>query len=146
MNVKNVEKENGTAKVTVEIAKDEFEVALGKAYAKAKKKIAIPGFRKGHAPRKIVEAMYGANVFYEDAVEEIFPDIYTAAVVDQKLKAVGQPSIVNMDTPEEGGVVVTVSTALYPEVTLGQYKGIEVPTAEAAVTDAEIDGEIDRDV
>ena len=120
MNVKNVEKENSKAKVTVEIGKDEFETALTKAYLKVKKNIQVPGFRKGKAPRKIVEAMYGANVFYEDAVEEIFPDIYTAAVVDQKIKAVGQPSVVDMETPEEGGVVLTVSTELYPEVKLGQ--------------------------
>ena len=144
MNVKNVEKENGKAKITVEIGKEEFEAALTKAYLKVKKSIQVPGFRKGKAPRKIVEAMYGAQVFYEDAIEEIFPDIYTAAVVDQQLKAVGQPSIANMETPEEGGVVLTVATELYPEVTLGQYKGLEVPKAEATVTDEEVEAEVDR--
>lgn len=144
MNVKNVEKENGKAKITVEIGKEEFEAALTKAYLKVKKSIQVPGFRKGKAPRKIVEAMYGAQVFYEDAIEEIFPDIYTAAVVDQQIKAVGQPSIANMETPEEGGVVLTVATELYPEVTLGQYKGLEVPKAEATVTDEEVEAEIDR--
>ena len=144
MNVKNVEKENSKAKVTVEIGKDEFETALTKAYLKVKKNIQVPGFRKGKAPRRIVEAMYGANVFYEDAVEEIFPDIYTAAVVDQKIKAVGQPSVVDMETPEEGGVVLTVSTELYPEVKLGQYKGLEVPKAEATVTDEEVEADVDR--
>ena len=144
MNVKNVEKENGKAKITVEIGKEEFEAALTKAYLKVKKSIQVPGFRKGKAPRKIVEAMYGAQVFYEDAIEEIFPDIYTAAVVDQQIKAVGQPSIANMETPEEGGVVLTVATELYPEVTLGQYKGLEVPKAEATVTDEEVEAEVDR--
>ena len=144
MNVKNVEKENGKAKITVEIGKEEFEAALTKAYLKVKKSIQVPGFRKGKAPRKIVEAMYGAQVFYEDAIEEIFPDIYTAAVVDQQLKAVGQPSIANMETPEEGGVVLTVVTELYPEVTLGQYKGLEVPKAEATVSDKEVEAEVDR--
>ena len=144
MNVKNVEKENGKAKITVEIGKEEFEAALTKAYLKVKKSIQVPGFRKGKAPRKIVEAMYGAQVFYEDAIEEIFPDIYTAAVVDQQLKAVGQPSIANMETPEEGGVVLTVATELYPEVTLGQYKGLEVPKAEATVSDEEVEAEVDR--
>ena len=144
MNVKNVEKENGKAKITVEIGKEEFEAALTKAYLKVKKSIQVPGFRKGKAPRKIVEAMYGAQVFYEDAIEEIFPDIYTAAVVDQQLKAVGQPSIADMETPEEGGVVLTVVTELYPEVTLGQYKGLEVPKAEATVSDEEVEAEVDR--
>jgi len=144
MNVKNVEKENGKALVTVEIGKEEFDAALTKAYLKIKKDIMIPGFRKGKAPRKMVEAMYGAQVFYEDAVEEIFPDIYTAAIIDQKLKAVGQPSITNMECPEEGGVVLTLSTELYPEVTLGQYKGIEVPKAEATVTDEEVAADLER--
>ena len=144
MNVKNVEKENGKAQITVEIGKEEFDAALTKAYLKVKKDIQVPGFRKGKAPRKIVEAMYGAQVFYEDAIEEIFPDIYTAAVVDQKIKAVGQPSISNMETPAEGGVVLTVATELYPEVTLGQYKGLEVPKAEATVSDEEVEAEVDR--
>ena len=91
MNVKSVEKENGKAKVVVEIDKPEFEQALNKAYAKCRKDIMLPGFRKGKAPRKMVESMYGATVFYEDAVNEIFPEIYTTAIVDQQLKAVGSP-------------------------------------------------------
>ncbi|MFR5762280.1 MAG: trigger factor family protein [Oscillospiraceae bacterium] len=122
MNVKNVEKENGAAKVTIEIARDEFQTALDKAYAKIRKDIMIPGFRKGKAPRKFVERMYGSQVFYEDAVNEIFPEIYEAAIVKQELKAVGQPSVTDMQTPEDGSVVLTVSTELYPEVTLGEYK------------------------
>ena len=107
MNVKSVEKENGKAKVVVEIDKPEFEQALNKAYAKCRKDIMLPGFRKGKAPRKMVESMYGATVFYEDAVNEIFPEIYTTAIVDQQLKAVGSPSVSNMDTPDEGGVFPT---------------------------------------
>ena len=121
MNVKNVEKENGSAKVTVEIAKDEFQTALDKAYAKIRKDIMIPGFRKGKAPRKFVERMYGSQVFYEDAVNEIFPDIY-----------------------EDGSVVLTVSTELYPEVTLGEYKGIEVPKETVSISKAEVDAELAR--
>ena len=144
MNVKSVEKENGKAKVVVEIDKPEFEQALNKAYAKCRKDIMLPGFRKGKAPRKMVESMYGATVFYEDAVNEIFPEIYTTAIVDQQLKAVGSPSVSNMDTPEEGGVVLTIETELYPEVTLGQYKGIEVPRREAKVEDSEVDAELNR--
>ena len=116
MNVKSVENEKGSAKIVVEIGKPEFEAALTKAYAKCKKNIMIPGFRKGKAPRKMVEAMYGATVFYEDAVNEIFPEIYVKAVVEQKLKAVGTPSVADMDTDENGNVVLTVVTELYPEV------------------------------
>ena len=144
MNVKSVEKENGKAKVVVEIDKAEFEQALNKAYAKCRKDIMLPGFRKGKAPRKMVESMYGATVFYEDAVNEIFPDIYTKAIVEQELKAVGSPSVSNMDTPDEGGVVLTIETELYPEVTLGQYKGIEVPKREVKVEESEVDAEVNR--
>ena len=144
MNVKNVEKENGSAKVTVEIAKDEFQTALDKAYAKIRKDIMIPGFRKGKAPRKFVERMYGSQVFYEDAVNEIFPEIYEAAIVKQELKAVGQPSVTDMQTPEDGSVVLTVSTELYPEVTLGEYKGIEVPKETVSISKAEVDAELGR--
>ena len=144
MNVKSVEKENGKAKVVVEIDKPEFEQALNKAYAKCRKDIMLPGFRKGKAPRKMVESMYGATVFYEDAVNEIFPEIYTTAIVDQQLKAVGSPSVSNMDTPDEGGVVLTIETELYPEVTLGQYKGIEVPKREVKVEESEVDAEVKR--
>ena len=144
MNVKSVEKENGKAKIVLEIEKAEFEDALNKAYAKCRKDIMLPGFRKGKAPRKMVESMYGATVFYEDAVNEIFPDIYTKAIVEQELKAVGAPSVSNMDTPAEGGVVLTIETELYPEVTLGQYKGLEVPKREVKVEDSEVDAELSR--
>ena len=144
MNVKSVEKENGKAKVVVEIDKAEFEQALNKAYAKCRKDIMLPGFRKGKAPRKMVESMYGATVFYEDAVNEIFPDIYTKAIVEQELKAVGSPSVSNMDTPDEGGVVLTIEPELYPEVTLGQYKGLEVPKREVKVEESEVDAEVNR--
>ena len=144
MNVKSVEKENGNAKIAIEIEKAEFEVALNKAYAKCRKNIMIPGFRKGKAPRKMVESMYGPTVFYEDAVNEIFPEIYEKAVTEQGLKAVGAPSVVDMDTTEEGNVALTVSTALYPEVTLGEYKGIEVPKETVSISKAEVDAELGR--
>ena len=144
MNVKKTEQEKNSAKIVIEIEKQEFEAALNKAYNKCKKDIAVPGFRKGKAPRKVIEGMYGAKVFYEDAVNEIFPEIYEAAVVEQKLKAVGGPSVVDMDETEDGAVVLTIETALYPEVTLGDYKGIEVPKADVKVTDEDVEAEIDR--
>ncbi len=144
MNVKSAEKANGNAKVVIEIEKQEFEAALNKAYNKCKKDIFVPGFRKGKAPRKVVEGMYGAKVFYEDAVNEIFPEIYAKAVTEQKLKAVGEPSVSALDTDEAGNVLLTVETALYPEVTLGDYKGIEVPKTEVAVTDEDVEADVDR--
>ena len=135
MNVKSVEKENGNAKIVIAIAKDTFENGLNKAYLKNRKHIAIPGFRKGKAPRKVIEGMYGAEVFFEDAINELFPEIYEKAVVEQKLNAVGMPSVADLNKEEDGTVVLTIETALYPEVTLGQYKGLEVPKAEVNVTD-----------
>ena len=143
MNVKSVQKENGNAKLVVEIDKELFESGLNKAYQKNKKNILVPGVRKGKAPRKVIEGMYGATVFYEDAVNEIFPEVYSQAVSEQQLKAVGMPSVTDLDV-QDGTVTLTVETALYPEVTLGQYKGLEVPKAEAKVTDEEVDAEIGR--
>jgi len=142
MNVKSTEQANNIAKIVIEVEKAEFEVALNKAYNKVKKDIAVPGFRKGKAPRKVIEGMYGAQVFYEDAVNETFPEIYTKAVIEQHIKAVGAPSVADMEIPAEGGIILTLETAVYPEVTLGQYKGIEVPKAAVSVTDADIDTEI----
>ena len=144
MNVKSVEKEATRATVVVEIGKSELEPSLNKAFLKYRKNISIPGFRKGKAPRAIVEAAYGKHVFYEDAIEEIFPELYKQYVLTQDMKPVGKPEITDMKIGEDDGVTLTVATDLYPEVTLGQYKGLEVEKAEANVTSDEIDAEIDR--
>ena len=144
MNVKNTEKAAGKGKIIVEVEKAEFDAALTKAYNKSRKDIFVPGFRKGKAPRKVVEGMYGAKVFYEDAVNEIFPEVYEKAIVAQEIKAVGTPYVSNLEDGEDGGVVLTVETDLYPEVTLGDYKGLEVPKSEVNVTDEEVEAEIDR--
>ena len=144
MNVKSVEKETTRATVVVEISKSELEPSLNKAFLKYRKNITIPGFRKGKAPRAIVEAAYGKHVFYEDAIEEIFPELYKEYVLTQDMKPVGKPSITDMQIGEDDGVTLTVATDLYPEVTLGQYKGLEVEKAEANVTSDEVDAEIDR--
>lgn len=144
MNVKNTEKAAGKATIVIEVEKAEFDAALTKAYNKSRKDIYVPGFRKGKAPRKVVEGMYGAKVFYEDAVNEIYPDLYEKAIVEQALKAVGTAYISKLDDGENGGVVITMETDLYPEVTLGDYKGLEVPKSEVNVTDEEVEAEIDR--
>lgn len=144
MNVKNIEKEGAKAKITLEIERDLMDAGANKAYLKARKEIQLPGFRKGKAPRKLIESIYGAHVFYEDGLEEIFPQVYQFAVVEQELKAVGRPSLLNMDIAEDGSATIVLETDLYPEVTLGQYKGLEVEKVEPTVTDDEVEAELDR--
>ena len=144
MNVKNIEKESSKAKITVEIERDLMDSGANQAYLKARKDIQLPGFRKGKAPRKLIESIYGAHVFYEDGLEEIFPQVYQFAVVEQELKAVGRPSLTSMDIAEDGSVTIVLETELYPEVTLGQYRGLEVEKVEPSVTDEEVEAELDR--
>ena len=144
MNVKSIERNGNQATIVVEIDKELMESGVQKAYMKARKSIMIPGFRKGKAPRKMIEAMYGAHVFYEDGLEEIFPEVYEYAVVKQDVKAIGRPSLTDMDINEENIVTLTLTTDVYPEVTLGEYKGIEVEKAEAVVTDEQVQAELDR--
>ena len=144
MTIKNIEKNGNKATVVVEIDKELMEKGVNAAYLKARKQIALPGFRKGKAPRKMIEKMYGSYVFYEDGLEEIFPEIYEGAIASQDLKAIGRPSLENMDISEDGIVTLTLSTETYPEVTLGDYKGLEIEKAEAVVTDEQVAAELDR--
>lgn len=144
MNVKSVEKETSKATVTVELTKAELEPSVNKAYLKYRKDIAIPGFRKGKAPRVVIEAAYGKHVFFEDAIEEMFPQIYQEAVMTQDMKPVGRPSVSDMNIADDDSVTLTIVTDLYPAVTLGQYKGIEVEKVNAEVKESEVDAEIDR--
>lgn len=144
MNVKSVEKNGNQATIVVEIDKELMESGINKAYMKARKNIVIPGFRKGKAPRKMIETMYGAHVFYEDGLEEIFPQVYEFAVVGQDVKAVGRPSLTDMNIGEDNIVTLTLTTETYPEVTLGDYKGLEVEKAEATVTNEQVQDELDR--
>ena len=144
MNVKSVEKKGNQATIVVEIDKELMESGVNKAYMKARKSIMIPGFRKGKAPRKMIESMYGAHVFYEDGLEEIFPEVYDFAVIKQDVKAVGRPSLTDMQISEDNIVTITLTTDVYPEVTLGEYKGLEVEKAAAEVSDAQVQAELDR--
>ena len=145
MNVKSIERNGNQATFVIEIDKDLMESGVNKAYLKARKQIMIPGFRKGKAPRKMIEAMYGAHVFYEDGLEEIFPEVYTETIAKaEDVKAIGRPSLTDMDIAEDNTVTITVTTDVYPEVTLGDYKGLEVEKAEATVTDEQVQAELDR--
>ena len=144
MIVKSTEKNGNQATVVVEIDKELMESGVNKAYMKARKSIMIPGFRKGKAPRKMIESMYGAHVFYEDGLEEIFPQIYDFAIASQDFKAIGRPTLKDMQIGDDNIVTLTLTTEVYPEVTLGQYKGLEVEKAEAEVSDAQVQAELDR--
>ena len=144
MNVKSVERNGNQATVVVEIDKELMESGVNKAYLKARKNIMIPGFRKGKAPRKMIESMYGAHVFYEDGLEEIFPQVYEFAVIGQELKAVGRPSLTDMQISDDNIVTLTLTTDVYPEVTLGDYKGLEVEKADVTITDEQVQAELDR--
>ena len=144
MQVKNIEKKGNQATVVVEIDHELMESGVNKAYMKARKNIMVPGFRKGKAPRKMIEALYGAHVFYEDGLEEIFGEVYDFAIAKQDFKAIGRPSLTDMQIADDNTVTLTLTTDVYPEVTLGQYKGVEVEKGEATVTDAQIQAELDN--
>ena len=145
MKVNSVEKNGNNATVVVEIDKELMESGINKAYLKARKNIMVPGFRKGKASRKMIESMYGAHVFYEDGLEEIFPEVYDFSVAKQEgLKAIGRPNLTDMKINDDGTVTLTLTTEVYPEVTLGQYKGLEVEKAEATVTDEQVEAELNR--
>jgi len=144
MIVKSVEKENGRAKLELEIERDQFESALDQVYRRNRSRIMVPGFRKGKAPRRVIEGMYGAGVFYEEAVDGLFPEIYEKALNENKIKAVGRPSLTSMERSGDGGMVLSIETELYPEVKLGQYLGLEVPKPESDVKDEEVEAELQR--
>ena len=144
MQVKNIEKKGNQATVVVEIDHELMESGVNKAYMKARKNIMVPGFRKGKAPRKMIEALYGAHVFYEDGLQEIFGEVYDFAIAKQDFKAIGRPSLTDMQIADDNTVTLTLTTDVYPEVTLGQYKSVEVEKGEATVTDAQIQAELDN--
>ena len=143
MEVKNLEKrENSAVAVTVTISPEEFDKALTAAYKKTKNSIYIPGFRKGKAPRTIIEKMYGEGVFYDDAINELAPEAYMYAVKEKELKVVAAPSLENANVTDDKALELTIIAVVYPEVTLGQYKGLEAVRKEAKVEDYEIEAEI----
>ena len=142
MTVKSCEKlEKSRVALTIETSAEEFEAAVNKAYLKMRGKINVPGFRVGKAPRKIIEKMYGAEVFYEEAVNIILPDAYEAAVKEQELDVVGYPEV-ELESCTKDGVVFKCTVAVYPEVKLGQYKGLEAPKAEVKVAAADVNARL----
>ena len=144
MSVQVEKLEKSMAKLTIEASAEDFEAAIDKAYKKNRSKIAMPGFRKGKAPRKMIEKMYGAGIFYEDAANAIIPDAYADAAKESGLEIVAQPEIDVVQIESGKPFIFTATVAVKPEVTLGEYKGIEVEKKTAEVTDEDINAEIDR--
>ncbi len=142
MNVKSVEKqEKSTVELVIEIGAEEFEAAVQKVYLKQRGKIMVPGFRKGKAPRKIIEGMYGSGVFYEDAINEVYPQAYADAVEQEKLDAVAWPKVEVVSVGKEGLTFKALVT-VRPEVKLGEYKGLTAEKNEVTITDEDIDNEL----
>ncbi len=142
MNVKSAEKkENSTVELVIEVSAEAFDAAVEKAYRKNKGNISVPGFRKGKAPRKIIESMYGASVFYEEAVDEVYPTAYAEAVAEQGLDVVAYPSVEIVSVGPEGLTFKAIVT-VKPEVKLGEYKGVTAPKAEVEITEKDIEREL----
>ncbi|MET0016784.1 trigger factor [Oscillibacter sp.] len=140
MNVKNCEnQEKSTVALTVEVSAEEFEAAIVKAYQKMRRKINVPGFRPGKAPRKIIEGMYGAEVFFEEAVNIAMPDAYEAAVAEKGLNVVGYPQVELEGEVTKEGFTFKAVVPVYPEVKLGEYKGLKAPKAAVKVAAADVD-------
>ena len=142
MKVTSVEKkEKSTVELTIQVEADAFEAAVQKAYEKERKNIGVPGFRKGKAPRKIIEGMYGSGVFYEDAINDLYPEAYAQAIEQEKLDAVAWPKVEIVDVGKEGLTFKALVT-VRPEVKLGEYKGLTAEKAEVAISDEDVDNEL----
>ena len=145
MNVQNIEKkENNTASFQAVVEAADFEKAVEQVYRRNKKDLYIPGFRKGKAPRAVIEGMYGKEIFFEEAVEDLADPTFQAALADTELRMVGRPTIENVDISEEKVLTYTFGITLYPEVKVGQYKGIEVKKPDAAFDEAEVEKEMEQ--
>ncbi|MCF2664253.1 trigger factor [Oscillibacter valericigenes] len=139
MSLKSCEKiEKSQVVLTIEVGSAEFEAAIEKAYQKMRKKINVPGFRPGKAPRKVIEGMYGAEVFFEEAINIAFPEAYEAAVKEKELQVVGYPAVEMVGECTKEGFTFTATTPVYPEVTLGEYKGLTAEKDEVKVGAADV--------
>jgi len=143
MSVKSCEKlEKNEVALTIEVGAEAFEAAVEKAYHQKRKTIRVPGFRPGKAPRQLIEKMYGAEVFYADAIDNVWFDAYKDAVTEEKLEVVGDPKVEMIGDVTKEGFTFKATVPVYPEVTLGEYKGLKAPKAEVEVTDADVENRL----
>ena len=145
MSVQVEKLEKNMAKLTIEVSAEEFEKGIQAAYLKEKGKISLPGFRKGKAPRKMIEKMYGVGVFYEEAANNVMPMAYSNAAKESELEIVSNPDIDIVQIEAGKPFIFTATVAVKPEVTLGEYKGVEVKKADLTVTDEEIEAELKKE-
>ena len=135
MTVKNVEKlEKSRVALEIEVGAEEFEAAVAKAYTKMRNKVSVPGFRPGKAPRKMIEKLYGPEVFYNDAIDAAFPEAYEKAIESEKLDTIGYPEVELVGDVTKDGFTFKATVAVYPDVKLGKYKGISAPKEEVKVS------------
>ena len=137
--------EKNMAKLTIEVPAEKVEAALQNAYLKNRKQISVPGFRKGKVPRQMIEKMYGPSIFYDDAVNAMIQEAYPEATKECDLEIVSRPNVEVVQIEKGKPFIFTAEVAVKPEVTLGQYKGIEVEKADTTATDEEVAAEIDKE-
>lgn len=145
MNLKSCEKkEKSIAEIIIEISPEEFQAEINKVFIKNRNRILVPGFRKGKAPRKIIEKMYGVSVFQNDALETLLPEALNYAISESGLKLIEQPKITDIDIKDDGGGVdVMITAAVYPDIILGEYKGLSARKPSADVLESEIDENVE---
>ncbi|MCD7767973.1 MAG: trigger factor, partial [Oscillospiraceae bacterium] len=144
MDTKNIERKDGKVSFQVVIDAETFEAAVNKAYLRSKKSITVPGFRRGKAPRMVIEGMYGKDVFYEDAVDSMALEAYQTALAETGDRTVGDPAITDYHVAEDKTLTIAFEAALYPEVTLGEYKGLEAYCESKEVMEDALADEVEK--
>jgi len=142
--ISSEKKENNEVELVIEVEPEELETAVNKAFIKNRNRIAVPGFRKGKAPRRIIEKMYGVEIFLSDALDDILPDVLRYAMKETDFDIVGYPKITDVDVKDDNRrAEITLTAALHPEVTIGKYKGLSAPKPVIEIPDREIDAQIE---
>ena len=142
--VKSEKLEKSMHELQFSVDAESFKAAIDKAYKREGKKYTVPGFRKGHAPRAVIEKMYGADIFHYDAINDLFPDAYEAAVVESGIQPVGRPEVDVVSESLEDGVVLKVVVAVKPEIKVGSYTGLKATKKVNTVDDADVEAELVR--